>query len=55
MPGGTAKQQKSMLYFMPAFIAVISMSFPAGVQLYWFAQNLLTVLQQVYIMRGIKR
>ena len=55
MPGGTAKQQKSMLYFMPAFIAVISMSFPAGVQLYWFAQNLLTVLQQVYIRRGIKR
>ena len=54
MPGGTSRQQKSMLYFMPAFIAIISMSFPAGVQLYWFAQNILTVLQQVYIIRGIK-
>jgi YidC/Oxa1 family membrane protein insertase len=50
MPGGT-KQQKSMLYFMPGFIAIISMSFPAGVQLYWVVQNLLTVTQQAYIMR----
>lgn len=51
MPGGTSKQQKGMLYFMPAFIAVISMSFPAGVQLYWCIQNLLTVAQQAYILR----
>ena len=50
MPGG-AKQQKSMLYVMPGFIAVISMSFPAGVQLYWVVQNLLTIAQQLYILR----
>jgi YidC/Oxa1 family membrane protein insertase len=50
MPGA-GKQQKSMLYFMPAFIAMISVKFPAGVQLYWVAQNLLTVGQQMYIMR----
>ncbi len=51
MPGGASKQQKSMLYLMPGFIAVISMSFPAGVQLYWVVQNLLTIAQQVYILR----
>jgi YidC/Oxa1 family membrane protein insertase len=50
MPGGT-KQQKSMLYFMPGFIAIISISFPAGVQLYWVVQNVLTVAQQSYILR----
>jgi YidC/Oxa1 family membrane protein insertase len=50
MPGA-AKQQKSMLYFMPAFIAFISIKFPAGVQLYWVVQNLLTVAQQAYILR----
>lgn len=50
MPGA-AKQQKSMLYFMPAFIAFISVKFPAGVQLYWVVQNLLTVAQQLYILR----
>lgn len=51
MPGGAGKQQKSMLYVMPGFIAVISMSFPAGVQLYWVVQNLLTIGQQMYILR----
>jgi len=50
MPGA-AKQQKSMIYFMPAFIAFISIKFPAGVQLYWVVQNLLTVAQQLYILR----
>jgi len=50
MPGA-AKQQKSMLYFMPAFIAFVSVPFPAGVQLYWAVQNLLTVAQQLYILR----
>jgi len=50
MPGA-AKTQKSMLYFMPVFIAFISGSFPAGVQLYWVVQNLLTVAQQMYILR----
>ena len=51
MPGGAGKQQKSMLYIMPAFIAFVSMPFPAGVQIYWVAQNLLTVAQQLYILR----
>jgi len=51
MPGGGGKQQKAMLYFMPGFIAIISMSFPAGVQLYWVVQNILTIAQQVYILR----
>jgi YidC/Oxa1 family membrane protein insertase len=50
MPGA-AKQQKSMLYLMPAFIAFISIKFPAGVQLYWVVQNVLTVAQQTYILR----
>jgi YidC/Oxa1 family membrane protein insertase len=51
MPGGASKQQKSMLFFMPAFIAFISMSFPAGVQLYWVVQNVITIAQQIYIVR----
>jgi len=49
MPGAGMQQQKSMLYFMPAFIAIISIKFPAGVQLYWVISNLLTVVQQMYI------
>ena len=49
MPGASTGQQKSMLYFMPAFIAFISMRFPAGVQIYWVVSNLLTIVQQLYI------
>jgi YidC/Oxa1 family membrane protein insertase len=44
-------QTKQMLYIMPVFIAFISYGFPAGVQIYWTAQNLLTMSQQWYIMR----
>jgi YidC/Oxa1 family membrane protein insertase len=51
MPGSQSGQQKMMLYFMPGFIAIISVSFPAGVQLYWVVQNLLTTAQQVYVLR----
>ena len=49
-------QNASMLYFMPIFIAFVSAHFPAGVQLYWVVQNLLTMIQQVYILRkgGVK-
>lgn len=54
MPGASNSQQKSMLYVMPAFIAFVSMPFPAGVQLYWVVSNLLTVAQQLYIL-GIKK
>ena len=52
--GVTSPQQKQMTYFMPAFIALVSLPFPAGVQLYWVVSNLLTVLQQMYILRGRK-
>lgn len=54
MPGAGSSQQKGMLYMMPAFIAFISMPFPAGVQLYWVISNLLTIAQQVYIL-GYKK
>ena len=52
--GVASPQQKQMTYFMPAFIALVSLPFPAGVQLYWVVSNLLTVLQQMYILRGRK-
>ncbi|MFH0886841.1 MAG: YidC/Oxa1 family membrane protein insertase [bacterium] len=51
MSSGSSAQQKQMLYFMPAFIAFISVSFPAGVQIYWIVQNLLGGIQQVYILK----
>ena len=46
---GSTEQTKYLMLIMPFFIAFISLEFAAGVQLYWFAQNALTVVQQLYI------
>jgi len=43
---------KSMTTFMPMFIAFISISFPAGVQIYWVVANLVAIGQQLYISKG---
>jgi YidC/Oxa1 family membrane protein insertase len=39
-----------MLWMMPAFITFISITFPAGVQLYWVVSNLMGWAQQSYIL-----
>ncbi len=49
---GSNDQMKAMMMFMPIFITIISIEFAAGVQIYWVAQNLITVAQQLYIVRA---
>lgn len=44
-------QGQAMVWIMPFFIAFISAAFPAGVQLYWVVSNLMSGIQQLYIMR----
>lgn len=41
--------QKSMLYFMPLFMAWIAATLPAGLPLYWVTFNILGILQQLYV------
>lgn len=41
--------QNTMLYFMPAMIAVITASLPAGVGLYWGTSTLFGIVQQIII------
>ncbi len=41
--------QKSMLYFMPLFMAWIAATMPAGLPLYWVMFNILGILQQLYV------
>ena len=53
MPQTGGKGANPMLYFMPFFIAYISIYFPAGVQIYWLAQTAITALQQGYIMKKV--
>lgn len=50
MPGASTNQQMaSMNIVMPIVIAIISVGFPSGVQLYWVASNLVSMAQQWYI------
>jgi membrane protein insertase, YidC/Oxa1 family, C-terminal domain len=43
--------QKTMLYFMPLFMAWIAFKMPAGLPLYWVVFNILGILQQLYVNR----
>jgi len=43
--------QRTMLYFMPVFMAYIATTVPAGLPLYWAVFNVLGILQQLYVNR----
>jgi YidC/Oxa1 family membrane protein insertase len=44
-------QAKMMLYFMPGFFTFLMLSVPAGLTLYIFVNNLLSIAQQQWMMR----
>lgn len=52
MPDTSSAQNKMMLYFMPLFIGYISISFPAGLVLYWVVMNLMQISQQALMNRA---
>lgn len=45
-------QTQLMNIVMPIFIVFLSITFPAGVQIYWVVSNLMGAAQQYYIMFG---
>lgn len=42
---------KQMQYMMPLMTVVIGVSLPAGLVLYWFATNVLTIVQQYFFLK----
>ncbi len=46
MPNTSGTQNRVMLYFMPIFIGYISMTFPAGLVIYWIVMNIMQISQQ---------
>ena len=46
-------QAKMMLYFMPALFTFMMWSVPGGLTLYIFVNNILSIGQQIYMMRKI--
>lgn len=47
--------QAKVMMLMPIFFTVLFASFPAGLVLYWFVNNVLSILQQWYITRSMER
>lgn len=45
--------QAKVFLFMPIVFTALFINFPAGLMLYWFVNNLLSFLQQWYIMRTL--
>ena len=50
----TDQNQKGMMYMMPIFMTFLFMRFPAGLTLYWFTNNLLTIWQQQQIKNKLE-
>lgn len=51
--GMMSMMNKQMLYFMPALTAIISMSLPGGLALYWFLSTFFTALQQKIMFKKV--
>lgn len=45
-------RQRFMVIVMPLFMVFIFLSFPSGLQLYWFSYNILTLLEHIITKRG---
>ena len=52
-PGMDPMQQKIM-QFMPLIFSVMFVFFPSGLVLYWFVQNVLTIVQQWHVNRMLQ-
>ena len=53
--GASAQQQSTgrmMLYLFPIMFGFMSYTFPAGLPLYWFISNVVTVVMQYFIIGG---
>jgi len=47
--------QASVMKVMPMVFSIFFFFFPAGLVLYWFVNNVLSILQQWYINRTLQR
>ena len=50
-PAPTDAMQAKIFMFFPLFLTVILAPFPSGLVIYWTVNNILTMAQQVFIMK----
>lgn len=54
-PAPPDPMQAKVMMLMPIFFTVLFLNFPAGLVLYWFVNNVLSILQQWFITRNVER
>lgn len=54
-PSTMDKTQQQIMMIMPIVFTVFLWGFPSGLVLYWLVNNLLTIAQQWFLQRGVKR
>jgi YidC/Oxa1 family membrane protein insertase len=47
----TDPKQKAMVYLMPIFLTLLFNRFPSGLNLYYALFNILSILQQKYLIK----
>lgn len=55
MPTSPDPNQQKMMMLMPVVFTVILVNFPAGLSLYYFASNVLGIIQQIFLNREFKQ
>lgn len=53
MLGNVDDSQKTMVFFMPVFITLISINFDAGLALYWVVSNVFMIGQQLWMRNNM--
>ncbi|MDC1176931.1 membrane protein insertase YidC [Candidatus Pelagibacter sp.] len=53
-PAPTDPMQAKIFMFFPLFLTIILAPFPAGLVIYWTVNNVLTMAQQIFIMKRTK-
>lgn len=51
----TDPMQQKMMLWMPVIFSVFFVMFPAGLVLYWFISNVISIIQMLYIYRNIDK
>jgi YidC/Oxa1 family membrane protein insertase len=53
-PAAVDEMQQKIMMFMPVIFTIMFINFPSGLVLYWFFNNLLSLLQQYLILKSAK-
>ncbi|HCE79277.1 MAG TPA: membrane protein insertase YidC, partial [Thermodesulfobacterium commune] len=54
-PSSPDPMQAKIMLFMPIFFTILFINFPSGLVLYWFVNNLLSIVQQYFTLKLTKK